>query len=73
MKSTYHIARVHDGKMVFFAGFAPGGEIASSDIAHALTLVTADTAEKMRDEMNDKMKLRGTDKWFTVQFAEEEK
>ena len=71
MKSTYHIARVYKGSMIFFAGIALGVEIASTDINHALTFATADTAEKMRDEMNDEMKLTGTDKWFTVQIAED--
>ena len=69
MKTTWHIARSDGGRLLFFAGFAPGGELTvSDDKEKAVTFASQHTARQFAAEL---MNSTG-DGWFPMQFAEEE-
>ena len=66
--TTYHVARMEDGKMAYFAGFAPGGGVTTSDREHAVNFWQRQTAEQFKYELNSKLDEK---QWFRVEVQEE--
>lgn len=63
---TYHVARLEDGHMTYFAGFAPGGDVMTSDREHAVNFWQRGTADAFRSELNNREDSR---RWFTVEIV----
>ena len=70
MRTTWHVARSDGGRLLFFAGFAPGGEAAvSDDRQKAFPFISEYAARSLAKNMND---VSGEARWFPAQYAEEE-
>lgn len=69
MTTTWHIAQSDGSRLLFFAGFAPGGEpTISDDRQKAFPFVSGYSARSLTHKLN----ITSGGGWFPAQYAEVE-